>query len=631
LPQRPGVSLTDEPKASRSALNDWVRALQYKKQTDADPDRTLLSMIRDRAVERADAVALLDENATLTYRTLVARADFYSRWALGQDLGKGDVVCLVMPNCVDYIAIWLGITQVCCAVALINTNLVGSGLAHSIRTAGSSHIIVAAALLEPVTAIMGQLAGGATVWVHGEASIGEASIGEASIGEASIGKASNGEGGDAALPRIDVPAADDQTAPLEIPADRLPSGRDRALLIYTSGTTGAPKAAYVTHARVLEWSLWFAGMLNSQSDDRLYNCLPMYHSTGGVVAMGAILTQGGSVVIRKRFSASRFWDDVVGEHCTIFQYIGELCRYLLNSPPHRLETSHRLRLCCGNGLRGDVWTQFQQRFGLPRILEFYAATEGNVSLYNCEGKPGAIGRIPGFLADRFPVALIRIDPETGEILRDADGRCIRCDTNEPGEAIGRIVAGSQSPARHFDGYTDPDATNRKVLDDVFVTGDRWFRTGDLMRKDHAGYYYFIDRLGDTFRWKGENVSTSEVAGVVSACRGVTDAVVYGVPVPGMEGRAGMAAITIDETFRFDVLRAHLVASLPDYARPVFIRLCADIPITGTFKLAKGPLSRDGLKPAEGGDTVWVDDRSIGAYVRCNGSDPIAMLASRPAA
>ncbi len=570
---------------------------------EADPDRTLLSVIRDIAVTQGDNVALQDETDTLTYRGLVDRADFYARWALRQNLARGDVVCLLLPNCVDYVAIWLGITQVGCAVALINTNLVGNGLAHSIRAAGSGHVIAAAALLEPVKAIVGQLAPGVTIWVHGD-------------------------GADAEVPRIDRNDPDAQDAPLRIPPERLPAWQDRALLIYTSGTTGAPKAANVSHGRVMEWSSWFAGMLNSQPHDRLYNCLPMYHSTGGVVAIGAILTRGGSVLIRRRFSASRFWDDLVEGDCSIFQYIGELCRYLLHSPAHPREKAHRLRLCCGNGLRGDVWTPFQQRFGIPRILEFYAATEGNVSLYNCEGKPGAIGRIPIFLADRFPVALIKIDLETGEALRDAAGRCIRCRNNETGEAIGKIVATSRSPARHFDGYTDADATSRKVLEDVFAPGDRWFRTGDLMRKDDAGYYYFIDRLGDTFRWKGENVSTTEVAAVMCGCRGVTEAVVFGLQIPGMEGRAGMAAITTDETFSFEVLRAHLIASLPAYARPLFVRVCSDIPTTGTFKLVKGILEREGLTPSEVNDTIWVDDPSVGAYVECTGVDPLRAIMRR---
>ena len=314
-----------------------------------------------------------------------------------------------------------------------------------------------------------------------------------------------------------------------VPADRLPAGEDRALLIYTSGTTGAPKAANVSHARVLEWGLWFAGMLDSQPDDRMYNCLPMYHSVGGVVAIGAMLTRGGPSLFANVFPRA-VSGTMSSKPTARSSSISASCAATF-CEAHRIpaETAHRLRLCCGNGLRGDVWPEFQQRFALPRILEFYAATEGNVSLYNCEGKPGAIGRIPPFLADRFPIALIRIDPGTGDALRDTAGRCIRCEVDEAGEAIGPIIAASRSAARHFDGYTDAEATSRKVLDNVFETGDRWFRTGDLMRKDRAGYYYFVDRLGDTFRWKGENVSTSEVASVVSACPGVTEAVVYGRP------------------------------------------------------------------------------------------------------
>jgi fatty-acyl-CoA synthase len=240
-------------------------------------------------------------------------------------------------------------------------------------------------------------------------------------------------------PAIEPELAHFDGAPLSAKERSPPNGRDRALLIYTSGTTGLPKAANVTHARVIEWSFWFAGMMDTQPDDRLYDCLPMYHSVGGIVAIGAMLVKGGSVLIRTRFSASRFWDDVVDGGCTVFQYIGELCRYLAISPPHPKEAQHRLRLACGNGLQGDVWENLQRRFAIPRILEFYAATEGNVSLYNCEGKVGAIGRVPPFLAHRFPVALIRCDSATGTPLRDTAGFCIPCGPDDVGEAIGQVL------------------------------------------------------------------------------------------------------------------------------------------------------------------------------------------------
>jgi fatty-acyl-CoA synthase len=275
--------------------------------------------------------------------------------------------------------------------------------------------------------------------------------------------------------------------------------------------------------------------------------------------------------------------------------------------PHPQERSHRLRLACGNGLQGDVWRQFQGRFAIPQILEFYAATEGNLSLYNCEGKPGAIGRIPPFLARQSSAAIIQCDPETGVPLRNADGFCVPCADDEAGEAI------SQIKGRQFDGYTDPVASQKKILHDVFTKGDRWFRSNDLMRKDVGNYFFFVDRLGDTFRWKGENVSTTEVAAVLRGCAGVLDVVVYGVAVPGNEGRAGMAAMSTCQPFSFTALSAHLRKHLPDYAHPVFVRLCAAMDVTGTFKLTKTDLAGQGFMTAA--DPVWRRDSKTGEFQR----------------
>jgi fatty-acyl-CoA synthase len=361
----------------------------------------------------------------------------------------------------------------------------------------------------------------------------------------------------------------------------------------------------------MQWSHWFGGLIGTTSEDRMYNCLPLYHSVGGVVATGAVLVGGGAVVLRERFSASRFWDDVVRWDCTLFQYIGELCRYLVAAPPHSLERGHRLRLACGNGLRGDIWETFQNRFEIPRIVEFYAATESSFSLYNCEGKPGSIGRIPPFLAHRFPVAIVKTDLDTGETPRGTDGFCIRCAADDVGEAIGKLADSSG----RFEGYTDVAASERKILRDVFEIGDAWYRTGDLMRKDQAGYFYFIDRLGDTFRWKGENVSTTEVEEALATCRGVIEAVVCGVAVPGMDGRVGMAALVTGAEFLLADFANHVAARLPDYARPVFLRICNSIAVTGTFKPQKQALARDGLNPSAINDALYVFDRSRAEFVR----------------
>ena len=576
------ADVTRRPEGGAApAARAWQRALEMTARIGRDSARTLPLVIDELAEHHATAPALLSETETLSFRDLAALSRRYAGWALRHGVGKGDVVALMMPNCPQYLAIWLGIVRVGGVVALVNTNLVGAALKHSLDTVAPKHIIVAQSLATAVAAIRPNLPPDLRVWAHG--------------------------GDVEGLPRVETALPDDSLDGLSFAPPVLD---DRALYIYTSGTTGLPKAAAVSHHRLMQWSHWFAGMMDIVPGDRMYCCLPMYHSIGGVVTIGAPLVAGASVFIRERFSASRFWDDVAGRDCTLFQYIGELCRYLLAAPPHPRERAHKLRLACGNGLRGDVWEAFQRRFAIPQILEFYAATEGSFSLYNAEGKPGAIGRIPPFLSHRFPVALVRHDIETGEPARGPDGFCLRCAPDEPGEAIGKIAAG----AGRFEGYTDPEASAKKVLRDVFAEGDAWYRTGDLMRRDRAGFFYFVDRVGDTFRWKGENVSTGEVEEVIASCPGVAGVVVYGVPVPGTEGRAGMAAIVPGDGFDLMQLHRHLAERLPDYARPVFLRLCGDIGTTGTFKPQKQQLAAQGFDPAGIAEALYVEDRASAAYV-----------------
>ena len=572
----------------RFAAKAWLRALELTAPIAKNPHRILPTVIEELAETLGEAPALLSDREDLTYRALAERSNRYARWALDANLAKGDAVCLFMPNRPEYLAIWLGITRVGGVVALLNTNLVGPSLAHCIKIVTPKHIIVAAELIEALTTALPDLAGAATIWAHGV--------------------------DHDAFPRLE-PAIERHAGEQLSEAERRPlTIEDRALYVYTSGTTGLPKAANVSHYRLMQWSHWFAGMMATHSTDRMYNCLPMYHSVGGVLATGAVLAAGGSVVIREKFSAREFWNDVIRWDCTLFQYIGELCRYLLHAdaPPH--ETEHRIRMCCGNGLRPDVWNEFQRRFRIPRILEFYASTEGNVSLFNIDGKPGAIGRIPSFLAHRVPVTLVKFDVETGEPVRNEQGFCLRCAPNEVGEAIGKVLRDPANFASRFEGYVSREATEKKILRDVFDAGDAWFRTGDLMRKDEQGYFYFVDRIGDTFRWKGENVSTTEVTETIAACPGVIDAVVYGVTVPGTEGRAGMAAVVVGRTFDLTAFRLHL-ARLPEYARPLFLRVRGEIETTATFKRKAWDLSREGYDPVAIGDAIYFNDAERGAFVR----------------
>jgi fatty-acyl-CoA synthase len=557
-----------------------VRALERTAAIERNPHRTLPAVIEELAARFDSAPALVSPDVSLSYRALAQRANRYARWALHQGFEPGDVVCLLMDNCPDYMAAWLGLTRAGIVVALLNTHLAGEPLLHSIRIVSPRGLIAGAGFAERLLGGPAAAGAGISCWAHG--------------------------GGATVLPWVDEALADYCADPLEDGERHAPSLAQRALYIYTSGTTGLPKAAVVSHYRLMQWSHWFAGLMDITPADRLYDCLPMYHSVGGVVATGATLVGGGTVIVRERFSASRFWQDVRAERCTIFQYIGELCRYLVNSPGAGGDEAcgHTLRLACGNGLRADVWEAFQSRFRIPQILEYYAATEGTFSLYNCEGRVGSIGRIPPFLSHRYPVALVQSDPATGSPIRDPEGRCVPCQPGEPGEAIGRIAAGAGGAGTPFEGYADTEASSRKVLRDVFAPGDAWYRTGDLMSRDEQGFYYFVDRIGDTFRWKGENVSTTEVASALAGCRDVIDVAVYGVTVPGTEGRAGMAALVVGPQFDLAVLRRELSERLPEYARPVFLRIVPTLEVTGTFKLRKQDLAAQGYDPERTADPLY---------------------------
>jgi len=571
-----------------SAASAWLRALERTSAISKHPFRTLPNVIEEVAADFGERPALLSDHECLTYAALVRRSRQYSRWALDHGVVNGEAVCLLMPNRPEYLAIWLGITKVGGVVALLNTNLAGSSLAHSIRVVGPKHVIVAAELADRLSTPLGDFTA-PTIWAHGACDPFPRRI-EEEIERYSRETLSN-----------------EERRPVTID--------DRALYIYTSGTTGLPKAANISHGRLMQWSHWFAGMMDTTSCDRMYSCLPMYHSSGGVQAPGAVLIAGGSLVIREGLSTREFWADIVRWDCTLFQYIGELCRYLLHSGPSAHENRHRVRMACGNGLRPEVWREFQSRFLIPKIFEFYAATEGVVSLFNIEGEVGAVGRIPGYLAHRSPVALIKFDYEREVPLRSEPGFCIPCAADEIGEAIGPLRQGSVHVASRFEGYTDEQASNKKVIRNVFKSGDAWFRTGDLMRKDKRGFFYFVDRIGDTFRWKGENVAASEVAETIGAFPGIKLASVYGVTVPGTDGRAGMAAVEVEGELDLVAFRRHLLDRLPRYACPLFIRIRTELELTGTFKCTKTDLVRQGYDPLATADAIYFNHPEHGDFIR----------------
>jgi fatty-acyl-CoA synthase len=576
----------DQPARPSSPKADWVRALQRTASVDVGSRRTLGAIIDEVSQKYPDRSALAGDVGALTYGELAALSRRYSRWAIERGLRSGDRVGLMMENCADYIAIWIGLSRIGVVVSLLNSRLVGASLVHCIEAAALQHVIVDAPNLDALALALGP-APAPHIYVHGAAHRD--------------------------FERIDL--AVDGFPPNPLGADEAdwPLLSDAALLIFTSGTTGMPKAAFVSHYRIVMWSEWFAGIMDARAEDRLYNCLPLCHSVGGVVGVGSALVAGASVIVRRNFSATRFWADVIASRATIFLYIGELCRYLLTAEGEAEAPPHHLRLSIGNGLRSDVWEAFAKTFAIPRIIEFYASTEGSFSLFNLEGKPGAIGRTPPFLAHRSPVALVKFDFAAEEPLRGSDGRCLRCAPHELGEALGKIETQPSQLATRFEGYVSPQDTERKILHDVFVRGDAWLRTGDLMKMDGSGFFYFVDRIGDTFRWKGENVSTLQVAATLSAAPGVLGACVYAVEIPFADGRAGMAVLAVSSSFDIATLRRHVHTHLPSFARPLFLRLSDRIHTTDTFKPKKLKYQREGYNPSLTSDRLFIDDVQQSAY------------------
>ena len=549
-------------------LRPLVRTLNRVRSVSADSPQLSCDDLEDAVDRWRERPAIMFEGRTFTYGEFDAMANRYAHWASGRGLKRGQTVAVLLPNRPEFVAAWWGLNKLGLIGALINHNLTGPALAHCLRLADASHVIVDDETAPAMEAVRHTLDKTTTIWTLGQPGGDHRNLTTALKGSSTVRP-------ERALRREGMTA------------------RDTALYIYTSGTTGLPKAARITHMRAQLYMRGFAAATGSKTDDRIYCALPLYHATGGVCALGAALLNGGVFVLARRFSATAFWDDVVQTQSTMFVYIGELCRYLVNQPEHADDGKHKIRLAFGNGLRPDVWRKLRSRFRIPRILEFYGATEGNVSMFNFDGRLGAIGRSPSYLRKSFNVRLIRFDVEKEDVTRGPDGLCVEARPGEIGECIGEI---GQDVRRSYTVYADAAATEKKVLHDVFATGDAWFATGDLMLQDKDGYFYFVDRIGDTYRWKGENVSTTEVAERMAAAPGVREATVYGVQVGELDGRAGMASLVVGPEFDITALKGHLEADLPTYAQPVFIRLQPEIETTGTFKYRKMDLVADGFSP-----------------------------------
>ncbi|XP_027716888.1 bile acyl-CoA synthetase [Vombatus ursinus] len=547
----------------------------FEARARANPDRL---MVVDAASGLQVSLGEMDHKSCQVARALGAA--FHG--SVG--LKEGDVAALFFlgPQGISTLSLWFGLSKLGCQVAWINPHIRGPPLLHAVLSAGSCILLADPELQEVVEVIAPELMAKGVQCFY-------------------LSSTSPTKGVEPLKDRIEAASSD--PVPPQIRAGV--TSKSMALFIYTSGTTGLPKPVILNHNRVLMMasSLRACGVRQS---DVFYTALPLYHTSALLVGIMGCIERGCTCILAPKFSVSRFWDDCRKYQVTVIQYVGEVLRYLCSSPERPCDQEHKVRLAIGNGLREEVWKQFLKRFGPIRVCEIYGSTEGNMGFINYTGRVGAIGKSSPLLWLLSPFELIQFDTETEKPVRDKKGRCIPVGPGEAGLLVSLVT--SFSP---FLGYLgSPEHTERKLLRDVLRPGDIYFNSGDLLSRDSEGFLYFQDRIGDTFRWKGENVSTREVEGMLSLVDFLEEVNVYGVPVPGCEGKVGMAAVRLRPGKAFDGQKLHsfIENGLPVYAAPHFIRIQDSLETTGSFKLIKSRLVQEGFDLSAISDPLYVLDR-----------------------
>ncbi|KAM9329062.1 long-chain fatty acid transport protein 6 [Gastrophryne carolinensis] len=547
----------------------------------------------DRFIHQAqrlpDKAFIIFNGEVYTYRDMDKRSNRVAQVFMKySSLKKGDTVAMLMSNEPDFVNVWFGLAKLGCLVGFLNNNIRSRSLLHCFHSCGAKTLIVGADMLDSLEEILPSLQEDhVAIWVMAH--------------ETSL------PGVNPVLDKLEL--VTDEPVPSHL---RFVSSINAATLyIFTSGTTGLPKAAVISQLQALRASagIWAFGGV---PDDIVYITLPLYHSAASLIGIGGCVFLGVSCVLKKKFSASQFWIDCKKYNITVFQYIGELCRYLCKQPVREGEKDHKVRMAIGNGVRSDVWKEFITRFGDIKMCELYGATEGNICFMNHTGKVGSVGRSNFFYKLVFPFELIKYDIQRDEPIKNQQGWCERVKKGEPGLLISKV-----SHANPFFGYAGSKKhTTKKLLCDVFKKGDVYFNTGDLMVQDHDNFLYFRDRIGDTFRWKGENVATTEVSDIIGMLDFIQEANVYGVSIPEHEGRVGMASIILKPGQSLDLNRIyeHCKAYLPGYAFPRFLRLQENMEVTGTFKQQKFRLVQEAFDPSVISDPLYFLDDSKKSYV-----------------
>ncbi|XP_056134711.1 long-chain fatty acid transport protein 2 [Lampris incognitus] len=553
------------------------------------PSFFVLDRFLEQAAAHPDRLFIVSENEHYSYRDSDKRSNKIANALLKShsEYKPGDTVALFMGNQPAFLFTWLALAKLGSPVALLNYNIRSKSLLHCFNCCNATVLIAAAELKEAVEDVL-------------------PSLREQGVNVYLMSNESDSAGIESLSDKVEE--ASDSSPPRSL-RSRI-TLKSPAVYIYTSGTTGLPKAAVVNQNRLLT-ALSVLSCNGVTHGDVIYVNLPLYHTAGFVIGFIGSIETGSTIVLKRKFSASQFWDDCRKYDITVVQYIGEVLRYLCNTPKKENDKDHKVRLAIGNGVRAEVWREFLSRFGSIEVREFYASTEGNVGFVNYTAKIGAVGRVNFLHRKLFPYTLIKYDTQRDEPVRDARGLCIESPRGETGLLVSKIT-----DVAPFVGYAkNEQQTEKKRLRDVLKKGDLYFNSGDLLRIDEDNFIHFQDRVGDTFRWKGENVATTEVADILNIVDWVKEASVYGVQVPGHEGRIGMAALTVKEGILFNGRKMyhHVVSYLPSYARPRFIRIQNAVEVTGTFKQMKGKLVKEGFNPDLIQDPLYILDDQEKSY------------------
>jgi citronellyl-CoA synthetase len=542
---------------------------------------TLGTLIERNARAFGRRPAILYEDRSLTWREFDGWANQIARYLTAQGLKKGDAIAVFLGNRPELLAVVAGAAKIGVACAMLNTSQNGKVLTHSIHLIQPKLVVVGEELVTTFDEVRNSIEINHPRPFQFLADVNTLNL----FGDAPDGYTNMAAG--ISAHRTDAPTVSNP-----------PTMGDTAVYLFTSGTTGLPKAAPGSHRKFVKAYGGFGLMsLAMEPEDVLYCTLPLYHGTALLVCWGSVLAGGSAIALRRKFSASEFWKDVRYYRATTFGYVGELCRYLLNQPRSEKDQRHTLTKMVGNGLRPSIWHEFKSRFGIDTVAELYASSEGNIGFSNFFNMNNTVG------FSTAPYKLVEFHDGTRDPVRDEKGYMKEVPKGQPGLLIGEITK-----VWSFEGYTQKEATEKSILRDAFKNGDEWFNTGDVLKNIGCGHLQFVDRMGDTFRWKGENVSTNEVENIIDGSGLVEEAIVYGVEIPGTNGKAGMATLVpkadINE-FDPDRLLSYLQENLPPYAIPVFVRVTDSIEKTGTFKYRKVDIQKLGYSLNNDGDRVFV--------------------------